>query len=132
MVGWAIAGGILLLMILTVIFVRRWRRRLTPGTAPVAFECSEQEPAWKKYKIEDVFNGDMIPVDYDPDRDGEFAGNPGMIPALAAIQLGGTVMMNQLDDGSWEIRGPDGAVGRGETPSEAYGQILRKIKQDLN
>lgn len=110
----------------------RWWRGRPSDMASVQLNISDGDPPWKQYRMEDPESGDMIPVDYDPETDGEFRGNPGMIPALAAIQLQGAVMMNQLEDGTWEILGPGGVKGTGNTPSEAYGRILKQIKQDLN
>ena len=130
--GWVIAGGVLLGTVITAIAIWRWRNNLSTDIAPVAYRVRECDPEWKKYKIEDPVYGGLIPVDYDPDKDGEFTGDPGMIPALAAIQLGGPVLMNQVEPDKWEIMGPDGVRGEGKTPSEAYGQILKRIKQDIN
>jgi hypothetical protein len=99
---------------------------------PVKLCVSSTDPPWKKWRVENPSNGEMISVDYDPRRDGEFQGDPSMIPALAAIQLKGCVMMNIMDDGTCEIMGPDGIKGSGRTPSEAYGRILDKIREDIS
>ena len=132
MMGWVIAGGVLLGMIITAIAVWRWRKNLSSDMCAVGYHVQESDPKWKKYKIEDPVSGGLIPVDYDPDKDGEFTGDLGMIPALAAIQLGGVVMMNQVEPDKWEITGPGGVKGEGRTPSEAYGQILKRVKQDVH
>lgn len=110
----------------------KWWKNRPSDTEPVGYNVRKSDPEWKKYKIEDPMGGGLIPVDYDPNKDGEFTGDLGMIPALAAIQLGGAVMMNQVAPDKWEITGPDGIKGEGKTPSEAYGQILKRIKQDIN
>ena len=120
LVGWFIA------------YLIRWHRSRPSDMEPVAYRVQKFDPEWKKYKIEDPVGGGLIPVDYDPEENGEFTGDIGMIPALAAIQLGGAVLMNKVGPDKWEIIGPDGIKGEGRTPSEAYGQILKRIKQDIN
>ena len=39
---------------------------------------------------------------------------------------------NQVEPDKWEITGPGGVKGEGRTPSEAYGQILKRVKQDVH
>lgn len=138
--GWIqIAIGIALLVAAALIYIVTRRRQEPlcpePWTEPEQYSrvavslCNETDEPLTK--VSDV-SGLSISMDYDPERDGEFDGPPGLLSALAALRFGGVVLMSEQDDGSWLIRGSNDVEGRGDTPSQAYGDLLNQMKQNLN
>lgn len=136
--AWMLAGAALLVIIIDL-FILRGRKRPDDGPAvPDRQPKRVTVPLLRPAQVVDgqgrVFDpdGGSVAMDYDPDRDGEFQGNPAMLGALAAVNLGGTVFTDQQDDGSWVMTGPSGLSGRGETISQAYADIMRQAARRLN